>query len=133
MRRSIKVRLAVSFIGIMLLSLLSITAVNRLFLEKYYISRKADSLETVYKALNEQAYNDPEGRTHLQGLCIEKNISLDEMSLEEYQAISPVFEEDIYEAISMKNCVEKRNTIGAPGTEAMKEVITIQEKYLLEN
>ena len=65
--------------------------------------------------------------------CIEKNISLDEMSLEEYQAISPVFEEDIYEAISMKNCVEKRNTIGAPGTEAMKEVITIQEKYLLEN
>ena len=75
MRRSIKVRLAVSFIGIMLLSLLSITAVNRLFLEKYYISRKADSLETVYKALNEQAYNDPEGRTHLQGLCIEKNIS----------------------------------------------------------
>ena len=65
--------------------------------------------------------------------CIEKNISLDEMSLEEYQAISPVFEEDIYEAISMKNCVEKRNTIGAPGTEAMKEVIAIQEKYLLEN
>lgn len=47
MRRSIKVRLAVSFIGIMLLSLLSITAVNRLFLEKYYISRKADSLETI--------------------------------------------------------------------------------------
>ena len=38
--------------------------------------------------------------------CIEKNISLDEMSLEEYKAISPVFEEDIYEAISMKNCVK---------------------------
>ena len=65
--------------------------------------------------------------------CIEKNISLDEMSLEEYQAISPVFEEDIYEAISMKNCVEKRNTIGAPGTDAMREVIAIQEKYLTEN
>lgn len=65
--------------------------------------------------------------------CIEKNISLDEMSLEEYQAISPVFEEDIYEAISMKKCVEKRNTIGAPGTDAMREVIAIQEKYLTEN
>ena len=38
--------------------------------------------------------------------CIEKNIALDEMSLEEFQAISPVFEEDIYEAISMKTCVE---------------------------
>ena len=39
----------------------------------------------------------------------------DDMSLEEYKAISPVFEEDIYEAISMKTCVEMRNTIGAPG------------------
>ena len=39
--------------------------------------------------------------------CLEKNISLDEMSLEAYKAISPVFEEDIYEAISMKNCVEE--------------------------
>ena len=56
-----------------------------------------------------------------------------EMSLEEYKAISPVFEEDIYEAISMKNCVEKRNTIGAPGTEAMKQVIELHKKYLKEN
>ena len=47
--------------------------------------------------------------------CIDKNIALDDMSLEEYKAISPVFEEDIYEAISMKTCVEMRNTIGAPG------------------
>ena len=65
--------------------------------------------------------------------CIEKNCSLDDLTLAEYQEISPVFQEDIYEAISMKNCVEKRNTIGAPGTEAMKEVIGIQEKYLEEN
>ena len=34
--------------------------------------------------------------------CIEKNIALDDMSLEEYKAISPVFEEDIYDAISME-------------------------------
>ena len=65
--------------------------------------------------------------------CIEKNCSLDDLTLAEYQEISPVFQEDIYEAISMKNCVEKRNTIGAPGTEAMKEVLGIQEKYLEEN
>lgn len=65
--------------------------------------------------------------------CIEKNCFLDDLTLAEYQEISPVFQEDIYEAISMKNCVEKRNTIGAPGTEAMKEVIGIQEKYLEEN
>ena len=33
----------------------------------------------------------------------------------------------------MKKCVEKRKTIGAPGTDAMREVIAIQEKYLTEN
>ena len=62
--------------------------------------------------------------------CLEKNIALDDMTLEEYKAISPVFEEDIYEAISMKNCVEKRNTIGAPGAEAMSRVLEENRKYL---
>ncbi|MDR0925912.1 MAG: argininosuccinate lyase [Hungatella sp.] len=62
--------------------------------------------------------------------CIGKGIALDDMSLEEYKAISPVFEEDIYEAISLKTCVEKRMTIGAPGQEAMKRVIEIYKKKL---
>ena len=64
--------------------------------------------------------------------CIDKGISLGEMSLEEYKAISPVFEEDIYDAISMETCVNKRNTIGAPGPEAMTMVIDSYEKYLAE-
>ena len=55
--------------------------------------------------------------------CIEKGIALDDMSLEEFQAISPVFEVDIYDAISMQTCVKKRMTIGAPGQDAMKKVI----------
>jgi argininosuccinate lyase len=62
--------------------------------------------------------------------CIERNISLDEMSLEDYKSISPAFEEDIYEAISLETCVQKRNTIGAPGQEAMKQVIEIYKEYL---
>jgi argininosuccinate lyase len=62
--------------------------------------------------------------------CIEKDIALDDMTLEEYKAISPVFEADIYEAISMKTCVEKRMTIGAPGKGAMEKVIAIYEEYL---
>ena len=64
--------------------------------------------------------------------CIDKNIALDDMSLEEYKAISPVFEEDIYEAISMKTCVEMRNTIGAPGKSAMEQAIALEEAYLKE-
>ena len=63
-------------------------------------------------------------------MCIDKNISLDELPLEEYRTVSPVFEEDIYEAISMKTCVERRNTTGAPGPKAMAEEIEACEKYL---
>ncbi|HJA66400.1 argininosuccinate lyase [Lachnoclostridium sp. An169] len=62
--------------------------------------------------------------------CIDKGIALDDMSLEEFKAISPVFEEDIYDAISMKTCVEMRNTLGAPGKAAMEKVIAIEKAYL---
>ena len=64
--------------------------------------------------------------------CIDKNISLGEMTLDEYKAISPVFEEDIYDAISMETCVDKRNTIGAPGPQAMRDVIKLYDEYLAE-
>ena len=64
--------------------------------------------------------------------CIDKNIALDDMTLDEFKAISPVFEEDIYQAISLKTCVEKRMTIGAPGPEAMKKVIESCKKRLEE-
>ncbi|MCM1157119.1 MAG: argininosuccinate lyase [Bacteroidales bacterium] len=62
--------------------------------------------------------------------CIEHDLALDEMPLAEYKKISPVFEEDIYEAISLKTCVEKRETIGAPGKKALERVIAINEEYL---
>ena len=65
--------------------------------------------------------------------CLNKGIALDDMSLEEYKAISPVFENDIYEAISLKTCVEKRLTLGAPGPEAMKNVIAIYDEYIANN
>ena len=64
--------------------------------------------------------------------CIDKDIALDDMTLEEFKAISPVFEEDIYEAISMKTCVEKRMTIGAPGPDAMRKVVELCKKRLAE-
>ena len=65
--------------------------------------------------------------------CIDKGIALDDMSLEEYKAISPVFEEDIYEAIDVHTCVDKRNTIGAPGPKAMEQVIAINKKWIKEH
>ena len=64
--------------------------------------------------------------------CLDKNIALEDMSLSELQDISPVFEKDIYDAISMETCINKRITIGAPGKEAMEQVIGICEAYLTE-
>ena len=64
--------------------------------------------------------------------CIENNIAIDEMGLDELQFISPVFEEDVYEAISMETCVNARLTIGAPSEDAMKKVIALEEAYLTD-
>ena len=62
--------------------------------------------------------------------CIEQNKAIEELSLEELKSISDVFEEDIYDAISLETCVGKRNTIGAPGPDAMKKVLEINEAFL---
>lgn len=62
--------------------------------------------------------------------CVEKGKAIDELSLEELKAISLVFEQDIFEAISLETCVNKRMTIGAPGPDAMKKVIQIYREYL---
>ncbi len=62
--------------------------------------------------------------------CIEKNVAIDDLDLEELKQISPVFEKDIFEAVSMETCVEKRLTIGAPGQKAMEQVIALEKGYL---
>ena len=62
--------------------------------------------------------------------CIEKDTSIDALSLEELHFISDKFDEDIYDAISLKTCVEKRLTIGAPGEKMMKQVIEKNKEYL---
>lgn len=62
--------------------------------------------------------------------CIDKNTSIDALSIEELKEISQVFEPDVYDAISLETCVKKRLTIGAPGMEAMKEVLKRNREYL---
>lgn len=62
--------------------------------------------------------------------CIAENKSLDDLTLEEYRESCPVFDEDIYEAISMKTCVERRLTYGAPGEAVMREIIAQNKEYL---
>ena len=62
--------------------------------------------------------------------CIEKDTSIDALSLGELRSISDKFDEDIYDAISLKTCVEKRLTIGAPGEKMLKQVIEKNKEYL---
>ncbi|MCR5054053.1 MAG: argininosuccinate lyase [Lachnospiraceae bacterium] len=62
--------------------------------------------------------------------CIDKNIAIDDMELSKLKEFSDMFENDIYEAVSMETCVNKRNTKGAPGLNAMEKEIEESEEFL---
>jgi len=62
--------------------------------------------------------------------CVTNDKTLEGLSLDEYKAISTVFEDDVYEAISLETCVNKRAIIGGPARSMMEAVIKINEVYL---
>ena len=64
--------------------------------------------------------------------CIDKNCCIEDLSVEELKSISDVFEADLYDAITLKTCVEKRLTKGAPGPKQMMDVLELHKKYLEE-
>lgn len=65
--------------------------------------------------------------------CIDKNCGIEDLSMEELKEISLAFGEDIYDAVNIKTCVEKRLTVGAPGPEAMRKVIVMYKEYLAKD
>ncbi len=66
-------------------------------------------------------------------LAIEKNCHLEDLTLEEYKNISQLFEHDIFEIISPKNCVNARKTIGGPSEEAVLVQIEELKKFVQNN
>ena len=62
--------------------------------------------------------------------CINNNTNLDDLSLEEYKAISPVFNETVYDAITVEKCVEARNVPGGPSKEYIVSLIELNKEYL---
>ena len=58
--------------------------------------------------------------------CIENGISLLDVSLEKLKEFSPAFEEDVYDAISLKTCVEGRKLIGGPAPDTVKKYLDEQ-------
>ena len=59
----------------------------------------------------------------LVALCIEKDTDLEHLPLEDYKSRSELFDEDVYQAISLDTCVNMRNSKGGPSPESVKEQI----------
>lgn len=64
--------------------------------------------------------------------CIGRDTSIDRLTMEEFRDISDKFDSDIYDAVSLGTCVEKRLTVGGPGQEAMRKIIRMHREYLAE-
>jgi len=65
--------------------------------------------------------------------CIEKNCMLEDLTMTELKAISPVFGEDYYEAVTLESCVSGRNIPGGPAQAQTLKVIELNKKWLEEN
>jgi argininosuccinate lyase len=52
------------------------------------------------------------------------------MPIEDYRAMTELFTEDVYEAISLDTCVRERKSEGGPSPDAVKEQIALAEKAL---
>ena len=64
--------------------------------------------------------------------CIDEGKSIEDLTLQQLRGFSPAFDEDIYDAVSLRTCVEKRLTLGAPGSEMMKSVIDKETEWLTQ-
>ncbi|WP_026517006.1 argininosuccinate lyase [Butyrivibrio sp. MC2021] len=62
--------------------------------------------------------------------CIDKKCAIDDLSIEELKEFSELFDKDIYDAISLETCVNKRLTIGGPSPDKMKEVIAVNDDFM---
>jgi len=68
----------------------------------------------------------------LVGHCVETGNSLETLSLEEYQKVSPAFEADVFDALSLETCVEGRKVYGGPAKEAVQEQIKLIRDFTAE-
>jgi argininosuccinate lyase len=66
-----------------------------------YLARKGLPFRSAYKIVGQ-----------IVAKCIQENQVLDTMPLKEYKSFSPLFEEDVYEDISLETCTEKRISEG---------------------
>ena len=62
--------------------------------------------------------------------CIENNITLEEMSIEDYKNFDMNFDNDIYDEINLEKCVTNRNVVGGPSpVQVIKRIEKLKEAY----
>ena len=84
-----------------------------------YLVRKGLPFRTAYKIVG-----------GIVSECIKNNMVLDDMKLEDYKKFSELFENDLYDAISLETCVAKRISKGGTGYESVDEQIKYTENFL---
>ena len=84
-----------------------------------YLTKKDIPFRTAYKLVGQ-----------IVAYCIEKNTVLEALSMEEYQQFHTLFEEDVFEAISLKKCVESRISAGGTNQASAEEQIKYIEAFL---
>ena len=62
--------------------------------------------------------------------CIEKGLTLETLSVEDYKAMTELFDNDVYQAINLETCVRERKSEGGPSPDAVKVQIDIAKKSL---
>lgn len=74
-KKSIKARLIVTFVGIVVIAFVLIALSNSFLLERYYVAKKTDAIQDVYEKLNQYDSLTSDKVQNLKSICIEKNIS----------------------------------------------------------
>ena len=84
-----------------------------------YLTKRGVPFRTAYKIVGTVV-----------GKCVKEGITLDEVSLEEYKQYSEIFEEDLYDEISLETCIRKRISKGSTGYDSVAEEIAYVESQL---
>lgn len=84
-----------------------------------YLTKKQIPFRKAYKIVG-----------NLVAYCIEKNKTLEDLTLDEYKNIDKTFEKDIYDAIKLENCIKNRNLIGGPSNKTVEQRIEEVNNFL---
>ena len=84
-----------------------------------YLTKKGMPFRDAYKATGTLVH-----------YCIEHNKTLDTLTLDEYKAVTPLFENDVYHAIDLSTCVRERRSLGGPAPEEVARQLKVIEDFL---